>query len=84
MRAKASPLLSAVLVIGAPGLVRNEHTQAQASTDVQIDCAALEGVTLTISGKNVHDYTFSQSAGADLCQSTLTGIVSKSVWGGRS
>ena len=73
MSAKALPLLSAVLVIGLASLVSVEHTQAQAGTDVQIDRAALEGVTLTISGKNVND---DGSTGADLCHSTLTGIVS--------
>ena len=73
MSAKALPLLSAVLVIGLAGLVSITHTQAQAGTDVQIDRAALEGVTLTISGKK---FNSDGSTGADLCHSTLTGIVS--------
>ena len=72
MSAKALPLLSAVLVIGLAGLVSITHTQAQAGTDVQIDRAALEGVTLTISGNGNSD----GPTRADLCHSTLTGIVS--------
>ena len=76
MSAKALPLLSAVLVIGLAGLVSITHTQAQAGTDVQIDRAALEGVTLTISGKNSSKVNSDESTSADLCHSTLTGIVS--------
>jgi hypothetical protein len=84
MSAKALPLLSAVLVIGSANVVCDEYAQAQASTDVQIDCAALEGVTLTISGKNFKNHTFGKSTGADLCHSMLTGIVSPVAYGARS
>ena len=76
MSAKALPLLSAVLVIGLAGLVSVEHTQAQARTDVQIDRAALEGVTLTISSRKFSNDTIDGSTSAVLCHSTLTRIVS--------
>ena len=76
------PVLSVILVIGLLASAAAGRLYAQASTDVQIDSAAIEGNTLTITGKNFGADTPTVQVGessAAIVRHTATEIVAETV-----